>query len=202
MLPNCKWTDESREAFILAMQDETCSGSAVDSGFKSAGWTKIVAAVEQKGFPYTKQQFQSQYKNLKAGWVMWVAIMGNSGFGINHETMCATADNNVWEEFLIAHPGGKIFRTKAMFMFEELNEVFDGKAATGKYAVSSFQPTVRPSVQPTVQPSQPYYQSSQMTFITPSPSLSTFGNFFFHWIFRFPLDSDQPLHSRRQGGVR
>ena len=133
------WTEDSRAAFIHAMVAEIRRGSYVDSGFKMAGWGQIVKDLNtQTGGSFSKQQCQSLYPKLKADWIAYSAIIGNSGFGIDPETLAPTAPKSVWDTLIVAHPLAAQFRYKALKHFDELDIVFYGSSATGKFAKSPF----------------------------------------------------------------
>ena len=131
------WTEDSRAAFIHAMVAEIRRGNYVDSGFKKAGWGQIVEDLNtQTGGSFSKQQCQSLYPKLKADWIAYSAIIGNSGFGIDPETLAPTAPKSVWDTLIVAHPFAAQFRYKALKHFDELDIVFYGSSATGKFAKS------------------------------------------------------------------
>ena len=136
-----KWSDEARFHFITAMVTETERGICVDSGFKKVAWQRIVDDLnEQCRGTYTKQQCQSFYPKLKADWTAYSAIVGNSGFGVDPDTLAPTAPKSVWDLLILAHPLAAQFRNKALKNFAELDIIFNGSGATGKYAKSPFTP--------------------------------------------------------------
>lgn len=59
-----------------------------------------------------------------------------SGFGVDIEG-CVTADDDVWEKYLTAHPEAKAYRGKRLANYALLKESFDGKVATGVGAVAN-----------------------------------------------------------------
>ena len=140
-----KWSDETRYQFITAMVTETERGICVDSGFKRVAWQRIVDDLnEQCRGTYTKQQCQSSYPKLKADWTASSAVVGNSRFGVDRDTLAPTAPKSVWDRLILAHPLTEQFRNKALKNFPELDIIFNGSGATGKYAKSPITP-VTPS---------------------------------------------------------
>jgi hypothetical protein len=63
--------------------------------------------------------------------------MNNSGFGTNSVTLGPSAPVDVWERCIDAHPGAGALQFKPRMFYEELDFIFMGKIATGKYAMSS-----------------------------------------------------------------
>ena len=140
--PRAKWDDATRGFFITSMVTETALGNCADSGFKKASWQRIINDLNDLAKPsqqlFTKQQCQSLYPKLKADWVIYSYIMNNSGFGIDPDTHVPTAAKSVWETLIIAHPSAGQFKGKPLKYFEELDLIFSGGGATGKYAKSPF----------------------------------------------------------------
>ena len=54
-----------------------------------------------------------------------------------HHQQTHTASDSVWDAFCKAHPKAIQFRDKPLKSLEELDCIFSGKSATGKYAQSS-----------------------------------------------------------------
>ena len=135
------WTDSNKRIFITAMMNASID-NFVDSGFKKATWLVICKEFNLKsGLAYSKQQLQSQHGVLKKKYTVYKGIMDNSGFGINPETQGPSAPADVWERYIEAHPAAAAFRNKALLYFDDLESIFTGKVATGKYAMSSVTPT-------------------------------------------------------------
>lgn len=128
-----------RAHFITAMVMETERGNYVDSGFKKVGWQNIVNDLNRlSAGNFTKQQCQSLCPKMKAEWTVYSAIIGNSGFGIDPITLAPTAPKSVWDTLILAHPTASQFRNKALRHFDELEIIFTGSSATGKFAKSPF----------------------------------------------------------------
>ena len=135
------WTNSNKRVFITAMMNTSIDNFA-DSGFKKATWLFILKEFNLKsGLVYSKQQLQSQHGVLKKKYTVYKGIMDNSGFGINLKTQGLSAPADVWERYIEAHPAAANFRNKALLYFDDLESIFTGKVATGKYALSSVTPT-------------------------------------------------------------
>ena len=52
-----------------------------------------------------------------------------------------TAADEVWSAYLKAHPDASEFRGKPFVLFGDLDSIFTGKVATGKYSKSSMTPS-------------------------------------------------------------
>lgn len=72
---------------------------------------------------------KGKYQELKA-------IKNNSGFGWDPVTNLPTAPDEVWEEYIKAHPRAKEFRTKSFPWYDNLDAIFSGNVATGAYVIN------------------------------------------------------------------
>jgi len=61
-------------------------------------------------------------------------MKNNSGFGWDPHTNLPTAPESVWDDIIAEHPQAKEFKTRPLIMYEELDQMFSGTAATGEYA--------------------------------------------------------------------
>ena len=132
------WTQINKAWFVEAMTIVAAKGDLPDSGFKKHQWTEIAAIFNRKsGNMYTKSQLQSQYSSLKAKSFTFQKLKNNSGFGWDDVNKYPTAPDSVWDDYLEIHPAAREFRNKTLPQYEELDNLFYGKVATGKYASST-----------------------------------------------------------------
>ena len=61
----------------------------------------------------------------------------NSGFGFDQTTGLYTAPNEVWNEYIRSHKDAKPYRLKPLKFYDILYEIYNGRSATGQYAISS-----------------------------------------------------------------
>lgn len=136
------WTDENKRHFITAMLNEAAKGNFVDNGFKKQSWHAIQAEFrETSKCPYDKQQLHSHYGVLKKKYHIYKALKENSGFGVDPNNGGPTAADDVWLAYLKAHPDASQFRGKPFLYFDDLDSIFTGKVASGKYSKASVTPS-------------------------------------------------------------
>jgi len=137
-MTSVKWTDVIRKALIDAMMNEVIKGSFVDNGFKTTSWKIIQAEFYNKtGLNFTAQQLQSQQSLLKKKYNTFCKLKANSGFGWDERSQLSTALPSVWTAYTDAHPNEKEFQFKTLPFFDELDFIFSGKVATGRFASAS-----------------------------------------------------------------
>jgi Myb/SANT-like DNA-binding domain len=136
------WNDTNRRHFVNAMMNEAAKGTFVDNGFKKQSWHSIMLEfIVTSGCKYDKQQLHSHYGVLKKKYNIYNALINNSGFGVDPNNGGPTAADEVWSAYLKAHPDASEFRGKPFVLFEDLDSIFTGKVATGKYSKSSMTPS-------------------------------------------------------------
>ena len=90
------------------------------------------------GLAYPAGKLQTKLSELKKKYEIWNAIRENSGFGWNEAEGRPTASFEVWRSYIDKHPKAKEFQFNKLENWQELEEIFTGRFATGNYAVSSF----------------------------------------------------------------
>lgn len=141
------WSESNKRHFVTAMMNEAAKGNFVDNGFKKQSWHAIQQEFHATaGFKYDKQQLHSHYAVLKKKYNVYKALVDNSGFGVDPNNGGPTAADDVWSAYLKAHPDASEFRGRPFLHFDDLDSIFTGKVATGKYSKSSFMtpPAVNP----------------------------------------------------------
>ena len=98
------------------------------------GGTKIVKQFgDRSGARYSQQQISSYISSMKAEWAFYRKITKISRFGLNEAGTKIDANIERWVEL-----GPKYLKYKdGLSFFEDLNTLFNGRIATGSYAVSA-----------------------------------------------------------------
>lgn len=136
--PPASWTAGQVGALVRALTVEMSKGVCTDSNFKSSQWKSIHSEfVKETHQVYTVQQLQSKFNDLKRKYQIFHSLVENSGFGWNEEKRIPTAPQEVWDEYLKAHPKAAPFKNSTLENYEELDDIFNGRVATGKFATSS-----------------------------------------------------------------
>jgi hypothetical protein len=138
------WSNDNKYALIIAVLDliQTRGGCDDSNGFKKKEWLEIMKSFNRSaGVNYNKQQLQSQLSILKSAYSTFKKVKENSGFGWWNSTLqIPTAPDDVWDNYISSHPDAAKYRKETLPCFEELNQIFSGKCATGNYAMSSYTP--------------------------------------------------------------
>ncbi|KAF3434510.1 hypothetical protein FNV43_RR21595 [Rhamnella rubrinervis] len=97
---------------------------------------KILPILNAKfGSQVTFTQYQSRLKWFKTRYNNYIEfIRNNSGFGWDPVTKKFTASDEVWENYLKAHPTHKSYRTDVFTDYEDL-QIVVGNGAVGRYSI-------------------------------------------------------------------
>jgi hypothetical protein len=88
----------------------------------------------------------SKLSELKAKYKVFISLKENSGFGWDDVKKMPTAPEEIWAKYIEANPKAKIFRFKSLPYFLQLESLFEGKVAQGKFTLSSL--TISDIVEP------------------------------------------------------
>ena len=139
-MSSASWTEIRVTSFIgLCLDEVKKNGLATDNcGFKSQSWTSILDAFNQENMVmYTKVLVMSKFSELKKKFKIFQALKDNSGFGFDDVTKLPSAHDQVWKDYIDKHPESALFRYKTLPCYDELEQLFNGKIATGAFATSS-----------------------------------------------------------------
>ncbi|KAG2331501.1 hypothetical protein Bca52824_002681 [Brassica carinata] len=133
------WTVPEHRLLLRSLVD------AINHGFRDASGkfnkltveTRILSVLHQQlGSKKTYSQYKNRMKILKTRYQNLSDFLRcNSGFGWDSETNKFTADDEVWNVYLKAHPGNEHLRDNSFEDFEELRMIFEQNTATGKNAM-------------------------------------------------------------------
>lgn len=129
------WTDLSRRALVNAILDEVRHhDSLTEKGnFKSSSWERIFSSFRNEtNLVFTKQQLHSQCTELKKKYMTFRSMLNFDGFQLDPYTKLLVAPEEAWEAYLDLDPKAKEFRYRPLPFYEELDEIFNSKAAARK----------------------------------------------------------------------
>ncbi|CAH8263598.1 unnamed protein product [Arabidopsis lyrata] len=118
---------------------------AINHGFRDANGkfnkltveTRILPPInKQLGAKKTYSEYRNRMKILKGRYKSMAELLRfSSGFGWDPETKKFTARDEVWDDYLKAHPNKTNMRNESFEDFEDLRMIFGSNTATGLNAV-------------------------------------------------------------------
>ncbi|POV98812.1 hypothetical protein PSHT_13858 [Puccinia striiformis] len=138
---NHAWTNEQRTALITLIIHQISLGKGTDNGnLKGEGWTQVGKdMLERFGIKFTTKQLTSQKGSMRKLYVDQNFLLKQSGFGKDNDTGAVTADDDVWDELIEAHPTRKFksLRTTPIDWYDLAKTLFSKTYAKG---VTAFKP--------------------------------------------------------------
>ncbi|RWR90957.1 L10-interacting MYB domain-containing-like protein isoform X1 [Cinnamomum micranthum f. kanehirae] len=130
---NMKWTDAHDEVLLLIMLDMRKEGKFIPGGFTSEGWGLITKQmVTVHGPDFSKDKLKNRFKSYKKWYSAMKSMLNLSGFGWDEERKKVTAEEGVWDDYIAAHPGHSMYRTRHMPNYLLMCEIFGDSIADGR----------------------------------------------------------------------
>jgi hypothetical protein len=129
------WDKSQRVLLLKAIKRPLDKGKGADAGLKKEAWTRVLLEFNRNAKKNLKKlQLQNQHTALKSQYLVFQALVENSGFGWNEMLQIPTAPAETWDAYLLAHPKATKYRFETLPPYTELHEVFTGTVATGSNA--------------------------------------------------------------------
>ncbi|XP_050385108.1 LOW QUALITY PROTEIN: uncharacterized protein At2g29880-like [Argentina anserina] len=134
-----QWTKEESNALLELMVDGATRGWRDNSGIftKQTVEEMILPALNNKlGCHKTYNNYQSRLKWFKKCWSAYNTLFRfSSGFGFDSNTKKFTASDEVWEDYIKAHPTYSHFRYGSFPDYEDLELAIGNGVAVGKNSI-------------------------------------------------------------------
>ncbi|GMP26737.1 hypothetical protein CsSME_00003050 [Camellia sinensis var. sinensis] len=138
------WGSENVKIFLEILVGEIkkegpCM-SKKDRSFYPKQWQTIDKEMTKKvGKKFGLKKLKGKFARLKTNYKEFVSLKNHTGLGWDPTTQTVTALDDVWENYVQAHPNAKQFQTKGLEHYELILEIFSNSFATGVFARSSCQ---------------------------------------------------------------
>ncbi|KAF9605018.1 hypothetical protein IFM89_013184 [Coptis chinensis] len=130
------WTPLMDKNFMKLMVAQVHDGQYLDGHFSKHAWKHIVGQFKSKFGPnYDLEILKNHYRALKKNHSAIRTLIYQSGFGWdNDREMVYADDDQIWDDYVKAHPDFKSWRTKSVIGYENLCIIFGDGGASGKYS--------------------------------------------------------------------
>ncbi|ERN09196.1 hypothetical protein AMTR_s00014p00247240 [Amborella trichopoda] len=133
-----EWTPTWDEFLVGLMVDEVNKGRKGDKGFTKESWNYIVSEFNKKfNVNLNQQQLRSRYNYYKKEYKIVKTLLSQSDFGWDESRKIVTAEPEVWDRYILAHPEAKQYLTKGLPLLGEMGKIIGNSAADGKALPSS-----------------------------------------------------------------
>ena len=132
-----QWTPELIAVLLDELITQAALGKQSDNSFKSEVWEGAKNGLNQQcSTKFTTAQIKTMWLNLRPKYVVMKALRQQSGFGWNDLKQTVEAEPSVWDAYLASHPKAKEFQNKPFPLYNKMEQLCDGKVATGENAMT------------------------------------------------------------------
>ncbi|XP_062095056.1 L10-interacting MYB domain-containing protein-like isoform X2 [Humulus lupulus] len=130
----CLWGPTVEKIFIDIMVDEVNKGNMASGQFGSKTWAKILEELQIKSKrKYLIKQIKQKFNRLRTKYREFAELLKQTGFGWDRETNTVVASEEIWQNYLRAHPKATQYRKKGCDHFVLLELIFSKSTATGQF---------------------------------------------------------------------
>ncbi|RWR73024.1 Myb/SANT-like domain-containing protein [Cinnamomum micranthum f. kanehirae] len=130
---NVTWTEIADEFLTNVLIEQITLGRKDGIGFTSEGWREIERKMKEKfGDEYDKAKIRNRLRTIKSHYNHIKILMGLSGFGWDDITKRVTAEDQVWNDYLKAHPEYEYYRGKSFPDYEKFAIIYGDSTADGR----------------------------------------------------------------------
>lgn len=122
------------KAFLIELlKDYNVPGYRTQNAWSKEAWTNIVNRMNQKfGLSLTLKQVKQKEQDLKKDFRSVKDLVGESGFGWDHNKMMVVAPYEVWETFgERVNKDALIWRDKSFPYYDDLFVLYEGDCLQG-----------------------------------------------------------------------
>ncbi|KAG5591839.1 hypothetical protein H5410_042353 [Solanum commersonii] len=131
--PYTKWSEVQDEHFIYFIAEQVKLGRTQPGGLTTEGWDSVEKEMNKLyGDKLDKTKMKNRMRTLKKIYATMKRMSQHSGFGWNEETRKVDVEDDVWEQYLVAHPKDSKYRTKTLPDYNTLALIFGDTVADGR----------------------------------------------------------------------
>ncbi|KAH0709673.1 hypothetical protein KY285_011013 [Solanum tuberosum] len=131
--PYTKWSEVQDEHFIYFIAEQVKLGRTQPGGLTTEEWDSVEKEMNKLyGDKLDKTKMKNRMRTLKKIYATMKRMSQHSGFGWNEETRKVDVEDDVWEQYLAAHPKDSKYRTKTLPDYNTLALIFGDIVADGR----------------------------------------------------------------------
>ncbi|MED6170681.1 hypothetical protein PIB30_033333 [Stylosanthes scabra] len=129
------WTSEMDSKLAKVLVEQVKKGNKVDNVFKPEALAAAVKALnEQFGLYLSKGHIKNRLKTWRKQFGVLKELLVQRGFEWNERQKMVVADDAVWNQYIKAHPDGRIFRAKSIENYDELCTILGNDKAVKSFS--------------------------------------------------------------------
>ncbi|RWR88615.1 L10-interacting MYB domain-containing-like protein [Cinnamomum micranthum f. kanehirae] len=146
---NVTWTEIADEFLTNVLIEQITLGQKDGIGFALEGWREIERKMKEKfGDAYDKAKIRNRLKTVKIHYNHIKILMCLSGFGWDDIKKRVIAEDQVWDDYLKAHPDYKYYRGRSFPDFENFAIIYGDSSADDRDVILTNQRPSHPMAAP------------------------------------------------------
>ncbi|TVU06883.1 hypothetical protein EJB05_46919, partial [Eragrostis curvula] len=136
------WNPGLEKGLVQILQDHDNDCYRAQNGWSSEAWNLMVRKFQDQ-FPYvqlSKDQIQDKEKELKRDFSVLKEARKQSGVHWDEKLCMIVAEPAIWANIIESCPKASKFQRKGFPLYDELDKLYAGKTAEGKFALISLKP--------------------------------------------------------------
>ncbi|XP_028111818.1 L10-interacting MYB domain-containing protein-like [Camellia sinensis] len=131
------WQPPMDRYFIDLMLEQVQKGNQIDDLFHKQTWTKMIASFNARfGFKYDIDVLKNRYKTLKRQYNVIKNLLNLNRFFWDETRQMVTADDRVWQDYIIAHEDARQYMTRPVPYYKDLCGICRELGSDGRDSVS------------------------------------------------------------------
>ncbi|XP_048324377.1 uncharacterized protein LOC107411969 isoform X2 [Ziziphus jujuba] len=132
--PKTDWTPAMDRYFVKLMLDQLKKGNKINNAFKKQAWKDMLTMFNTKfGSQYGKNFLKQRYKKLLKYYTDVRDLLLEKGFSWDEKQQMITADSDVWDYYIKAHPDVRCYRKKPLLNYHDLSLIYGNAISNGNF---------------------------------------------------------------------
>ncbi|CUS11188.1 unnamed protein product [Tuber aestivum] len=132
------WDDNKDKTLLDELLKQCHLGRRAGNSFKPRAWNEVTMLFNKVFSPELNvEQVKTRVRRLKQSYEAFETLRANSGFGWNEADQVVTAPEEVWAEYIKAHPEARQFKNCTLKFYSEMKEFFNNTVATRELATAT-----------------------------------------------------------------
>ncbi|KAA8525104.1 hypothetical protein F0562_007032 [Nyssa sinensis] len=129
------WTPPMDRYFIEIMLEQISQGNSTGSTFQKEAWAHMLELFNSKfGMQLDKETLRVRLRKLRMQYNAMKHLLDHGGFCWDETRQMVVANDNVWDNYLKAHPEARSYRTKTLPNYNDLCVIYGNPSADGRHS--------------------------------------------------------------------
>ncbi|OVA07336.1 Myb/SANT-like domain [Macleaya cordata] len=129
-----KWTTPLTNILADLMVEEVVKGNKQNNSFGKKAWKNICDEFHKKtGLKWDREQLKNRYGVLRRHYTTMKSLLDLNDFTWDESRQIVMATDEVWDEYIKAHPDAETIRANGCPLYKQLCVIFSESGTNGSY---------------------------------------------------------------------